>query len=427
MSHSQKPLSAFSGEQSDTPPEPGHTENSTTDNNKELPEGIFAGSSFSRPCEDYPESTISELAESAIEPLLCVQDGIVEPAFASVAGRGGMGARKPINNPDAAHAVAEACIGLPVVITGGGANTPMGSGAIFGRLTGVERDDDTISVTVYELYHQNGSARREEQARTLGSYQLSVPATRQDCTTAIKALSQWESGEIDFLNPAARQGHKLNVKQTDLFEELSPADRVDTPAYSTTLEVVSESFETYAVIPRGTLNERTIKVLSVVVSNPIGGYYQLGIDISSKPGSKPNTSVPSCYLSHSQGHPPSPNTAFTRDTSFPSTDLDVTPIDHPTDPTVVPPDEDILESPLPEPRMQTALEEISGIGEKTTRKIRKQAGERVTAESLAYTLNGNGKTHQESVGVIQQVIDRLPSSENIYEQLESYTPTGGSE
>lgn len=427
MSHSQKPLSAFSGRQSDTPPESDRTENSTTDTNRELPEGIFAEGSFSRPCEDYPESTISELAESAIEPLLCVQGGVVEPAFASVAGRGGMGARKPIDNPDAAHAVAEACIGLPVIITGGGTNTPMGSGAIFGRLTDVERADNTISVAVYELYHQNGNARREEQTRTLGSYQLSVPATRQDCADAIKALSQWEAGSIDFLNPAARQSHELSVTQTELFEDLSPADRVDTPAYSTTLEVVSEPFETYAVIPRGTLTERTVRVLSVVVSNPIGGYYQLGIDISSKSGSKPNTSIPSCYLSHSQGHPPSPNTAFTRDTSFPSTDLDVTPIDHPTDPTVVPPDEDVLQSPLPEPRMQTALEEIDGIGEKTTRKIRKQASERVTAESLAYALYGGGDTHQESVSEIRRVIDRLPGSEDIYGQLESYTQTGGDE
>ena len=427
MSHSQKPLSAFDGEQPDEPPESEPAENSPTSGGRGLPGSIFEKSSFSRPCEDYPESTIDELAESAIEPLLCVQDGVVEPAFASVVGRGGMGAQKPIDNPDAAHAVAEACIGFPVVITGGGTNTPMGSGAIFGRLTDVERDDDTISVTVYELYHQNGSARREEQARTLGSYRLSVPATRQDCADAVEALSQWESGEIDFLNPAARQSHELSVKQTELFEGLSPADRVDTPAYSTTLEVVSEPFETYAVIPRGTLNERTIKVLSVVVSNPIGGYYQLGIDMSSKPGSKPNTNVPSCYLSHSQGHPPSPNTAFTRDTSFASTDLDVTPIDHPTDPTVVPPDEDVLQSPLPEPRMQTALEEIDGIGEKTTRKIRKQAGERVSAESLAYSLYGDGDTHQDSVGAIQQAIDRLPGSEDIYGQLESYTPTGGHE
>lgn len=423
MSHSQKSLSAFDGEQPDAPSESEPAENSPTSDGGGLPGSIFEKSSFSRPCEDYPESTISELSESAIEPLLCVQDGIVEPAFASVAGRGGMGARKPIDNPDAAHAVAEACIGLPVVITGGGTNTPMGSGAIFGRLTDVERDGDTISVTVYELYHQNGSARREEQARTLGSYRLSVPATRQNCADAVEALSQWESGEIDFLNPAARQTHELSVKQTELFEELSPADRVDTPAYSTTLEVVSEPFETYAIIPRGTLSERTIKVLSVVVSNPIGGYYQLGIDISSKPG----TDVPSCYLSHSQGHPPSPNTAFTRDTSFPSTDLDVTPIGHPTDPTVVPPDEDVLQSPLPEPRMQTVLEEIDGIGEKTTRKIRKQAEERVTAESLAYALHGDGDTHQESVNAIQQVIDRLPRSEDIYGQLESYTPTGGDE
>lgn len=420
MSHSQKPLSAFDGERSDTPPESDHAENNTSDS-RELPESVFEESSFSRPSEDYPESTISELAESAIEPLLCVQDGVVEPAFASVAGCGGMGARKPIDNPDAAHAVAEACIGLPVVITGGGTNTPMGSGAIFGRLTDAERADDTISVTVYELYHQNGSARREEQARTLGSYRLSVPATRQDCADAVEALSQWESGEIEFLNPVARQTHELSVKQRALFEELSPADRVDTPAYSTALEVVSEPFETYTVIPRGTLNERTIKVLSVVVSNPRGGYYQLGIGISSKPG----TDVPSCYLSHSHGHPPSPNTAFTRDTSFRSTDLKVTTIDHPTDPTVVPPDEDVLQSPLPEPRMQTALEEIDGIGEKTTRKIRKQVGERVTAESLAYALYGDGDTHQESISEVQQVIDQLPGNEDIYSQLESYTPTGG--
>lgn len=193
MSHSQKSLSAFDGKQSDAPPESNHAENNTASSSREQPESIFAESLFSRPCEDYPESTISELAESAIEPLLCVQDGVIEPAFVSVAGCIGMGARKPIDNPDAVHAVAEACISLPVVLTGGGMNTPIGSGAIFGRLTDVERDDDTSSVTVYELYHQNGNTRREEQARILGSYRLSVPATRQDCAAAVKALSQLES------------------------------------------------------------------------------------------------------------------------------------------------------------------------------------------------------------------------------------------
>lgn len=421
MSHSQQSLADFDEPRPNRESEPGNGH--TSESRPEPDESVYEGTEFTVPISEYPKQAIDELKSASIEATLCIVGGTVTPTFATIAGLGGMGGRKPIEKPDAVHSVAADCVGLPVVITGGGMNTPMGSGAVFGRLTDIKYDGGTLQVTTCELYHQHGTARADEQTRTLGSYQLSVPATRTDCVDAVRALAPWEAGDLEYLNPIERNQHERSTRLIESFEALSPADRLDTPAYSTTLEVVSEPFETYAVIPRGTLGERPVEVLAVTVSNPRGGYYQLGIGTDGR--IRRGSDTPTCYISHSASTPPTPNTAFTRDKTFASADLDVTPIDHPPDPEVVPPDETVLNSPLPEPRMRTSLETIDGIGEKTARKIRRAADERVSADSLAYTLFGEGDTHQEAIRAIKTILNRLPKHEDIYQQLESYTPMIG--
>lgn len=376
---------------------------------------------FDPPDGGYPADQIGELAQGSIDTTLCVENGTVDPTFVTIAGEGGMGTKQSITSPDAVFTIASACLGKPVLITGGGMNTPMGSGAVFGRLTDVVEESDTVQVTVDELYHRNGTARTDSRSRTLGSYELSVPATERDCIKAIQALSLWETDEIDYLNPVKRHREQVACEQIDQFKALSPADKIDTPEYSTTLEVVSEPYETHAVIPRGTLNDRTVRVLSVSVSNPRGGYYQLGIGLGSQ--SRPGTEIPTCYISTSYKSPPTPNTAFTRESRFDSTEIEVTPIDHPPNPEVVEPNEEVMNSPLPEPRMRTPLDEIDGIGETTARKIRRKADEKVSAESVAHTLFGEGDTHQASQRGIRSVLESLPNSDRIFKQLESYTPT----
>jgi len=127
-------------------------------------------------------------------------------------------------------------------------------------------------------------------------------------------------------------------------------------------------------------------------------------------------------MSGSKQTPPTPNTAFTRDVRFGCSDIQITTIDHPPDPTVIEPDRAVLESPLPEPRLQTALDSLDGIGEKTSRKIRRLANERVTAETLAWALFGDGETHTGSQREIEKTLKSLPKHEQIYDQLQNYTP-----
>lgn len=411
---SQQQLTAFD-EQPDT------TEPSDDNPQPETPteaEIDTSGTAFSSP-DQFPRNQIETLASGTISLTLCVEQGTVSPDFETIAGNGGMGTAGPIGNPAAVADVATACIGLPVLLTGGGMNTPMGSGVVVGRLQEVSHEGDQISIELRELYRQQGVARQETRSARLGAYKLSVPASATDCQAAIDALSAWNAGDIGYLDPAERRQQELVADRVATFEDLSPADKLETPAYSSRLEVVSEPFETHAVIPRGTLSNRTIEVLSVIVNNPNGGYYQLGLETS--PTGR-NSSVPSCYLSSSSSTPPTPNTAFTRDEKFSSTELEVTPIDHPPDPEVVAPNKDILESPLPEPRLRTSMDDLDGIGEKTAMKLHRATDERVSAESIAYTMFGDGDIHTSTLREVEQILKSLPQTESIFDQLEGYVP-----
>jgi hypothetical protein len=369
MTHTQESLTAFNGTETDQPHSPEEA-GSDDETSNERVEVDTSSTDFSSP-EPYPVSDIESLSSGEITVNLCTSDGTVSPTFQTVAGSGGMGAGKSVDAPDTVASTLRACIGLPVLVTGGGMSTPMGSGAVLGRLLEVTQPrGDDVSVEMKELYQQQGTSRRETRSVRLGAYELSLPESAGDCRRAIRALVAWKRNEVDYLNPVKRQKHEVVTERLETFRGLSPADKVETPEYASRLEVVSEPFETYAVIPRGTLSNQTVKVVAVTVNNPNGGYYQLGIEQGTSAGR--TNEIPTCYLSTSTQSPPTPNTAFTRDAKFSSAELEVTPIEHPPDPEVIPPDEEILDSPLPEPRLRTAVDEIDGVGEKTAIKLHRE-------------------------------------------------------
>lgn len=414
MTHTQEPLTSFDtveSEQASSPDQPpSSSEGADVDT---------SGTEFSNP-ESFPGEDIGTLSSGEITVNLCTPDDTVSPTFQTVAGDGGMGASKSVDAPDAVADVLADCIGLPALVTGGGMNTPMGSGAVLGRLLNYSQSDGDIKVEVKELYRQQGRSRQQTRTMRIGAYEVSLPASAGDCRDAMAALIAWERDEVDYLNPRERQKDELVHERLETFQALSPADKVETPEYTTRLEVVSEPFKTHAVIPRGTLSDQTVEVLAVVVNNPNGGYYQLGI--KHQESTTRANEVPTCYLSTSSQSPPTPNTAFTRDAKFSSTDLEVTPIEHPPDPEVVPPDEDVLESPLPEPRLRTSVDDIDGVGEKTAMKLHRATDERVSADSLAYTIFGEGDVHTNSLREIKDILDSLPRKEQVYEQLKQFTP-----
>lgn len=418
MTHTQESLTAFEGAETDQPHSPEGAGSDDEPSNKRV-EVDTSATDFSNP-EPYPVSDIESLSSGGITLNLCTADGTVSPTFQTVAGSGGMGAGKSVDAPDTVASTLRACIGLPVLVTGGGMSTPMGSGAVLGRLLEITRSDSDVSVEVKELYQQQGTSRRETRSVRLGAYEVSLPESAGDCRRAIQALVAWERGDVDYLNPIERQKHEVVTERLETFRGLSPADKIETPEYASRLEVVSEPFETYAVIPRGTLSNRTVEVVAVTVNNPNGGYYQLGIEQGASTGRK--SEVPTCYLSTSTQSPPTPNTAFTRDAKFSSAELEVTPIEHPPDPEVVPPDQEVLNSPLPEPRLRTSVDEIDGVGEKTAMKLHRATDNRVSVESLAYTMFGDGDIHSASLREIEEILNSLPQKEQVYDRLEESTP-----
>lgn len=418
MSHSQEPLTAFDSTENHETNSPDSGDSSAEPASESV-EVDSSNTEFASP-DSYPDGDIESLSDGEITVNLCTPDGTVSPTFLTIAGSGGMGASKPVEYADAVAATVERCIGLPVLVTGGGMNTPMGSGAVLGRLLDVDRSENNISIELRELYQQRGVSHQETRTVRLGAYELSLPQSARDCQDATTALAAWENGEIEYVNPVERRKHEVVRERLETFEGLSPADKLETPEYATRLEVVSEPFETHAVIPRGTLSNRTVEVLAVAVNNPNGGYYQLGVE---QPSSGMRTKeIPTCYMSGSQQSPPTPNTAFTRDAKFSSTDLEVTSIDHPPDPEVIPPDQEVLESPLPEPRLRTSVDELDGVGEKTAMKLHRATDERVSAESLAYTMFGDGDIHSSSRRGVEKILKSLPQTDQIYDQLETYTP-----
>lgn len=413
MSDSQPALSEFDGKTARTKPEPADT--------TPEPISIPSHSQFESAEGQYPDTQIGALTDgSTISVSLCVPEGTVSVTFTHLAGAGGMGPTTEIDNHDEVTRLLDQLKGHPLLVTGGGMNTPMGCGFVLGRLTDSSAVGATVEVEYRELFRHAKRSRDTTETKRLGSYQVFVPKTDHDSQRAAKALTYWEAGELEHLNPEKRARQKAKEQHQEAFDSLSPGDKIETPEYATRLDVISEPYETHAVVPQGTLGEKVVKVTSVVVENPRGGFYQIGMNPNS---SSRYGSGPTCYMSRSNQTPPTPNTAFTRDATFSCEKIEITSIEHPPDPTSIEPDMEVLESPLPEPRLQTTLDDLDGVGEKTSRKIRRIANERVTVETLAWTIFGEGTVHTTSQREIGKALGSLPKHEQIYDQLENVAAT----
>lgn len=424
MPHQQESLGAFASTDSSTsdqsqteaettPPSPA----TTTPSSSNLAVWTDA---WTLP-DDYPARLLERVGEVTLTLPVCLPNGQTETAtVVSVAGDGHMGIpgshRPDIEIPS----LLRACRGLPVHLSGGGMSSPMGSQFSLGRLVDVERTGDNVRVTLDGQFHYRGRARDGTQARRLGAYELSVPQTRADAETLAQALFAYTTDSLEYLDPERRNTAATLKRQRAVVEQATPGDRVSTPAYASQLRVLSEPCETAAIVSKQSLPDKTIPVIAVTVSNPRGGFYQLGVARSD--ASPTQTQSRSYYCSHSQQSPPTPNTAFTRDTRFGAKDVTWEDGDLPTDTPVVEPDAEVRNSPLPEPRLRTSLTEVDGIGDGTLRKLSRLTDTHLSAESVAHTLYGSGTEHDRVAGELRTIINKLPQSAQIHDTLKGYCP-----
>lgn len=380
--------------------------------------------------DSYPNLSQNSVKESVFNLDLTTVEGTEHINLTLVAGKGGMGSRHVDNKRDKAKLLRR-FIGTPVVITGGGGLTTTGKIPYkIAMLTDLQLNDNGIKVNMRMLFDgkrvSNGAERPvdnkenlDQVSRKLGSWQISVPATAEDFMNFLTSLSDWINNKTEYLF-SERQKKKKSIQQArETFNSLSIADKVEIPVYSTKLTVVSEKYSTYAKKPKQSLKDKVIEVESIVVDNPNGGYYQLGIE---KKQSR-QKDHPTCYISGSCNGPPEPNTSFIYDTKFSSNSLTTVTIPNPTDPTIIPPNEEILESPLREPSMQTQPDELQYIGDSTSHELIRICGPRVTADKIAHTLFDDGDIYQDKREEIENLLDGLPHSEKIYTQLKKISQT----
>jgi len=373
-------------------------------------------SGFCKVPTHYPTEEIKELADQTNTKSLQTSDGPVTPTFATIAGDGHMGVSDGIENKEAVLSVLQKLTDLPVILSGGGMNTPMGSGAVYGRVKDTTECENAVQPHIEEVYRLRKTAKDKIRKPKLRSYTIEVPTSKSDCRQAITALSEWEQGKIDYLDPTKKRKASQIREQIHGFSRLKPGDKIDVPCYSTTLDVISKPFVTHAVIPRMNFKDKTREVIAITVSNPRGGYYQIGLSTSVSITSK---TALTCFMSSSDSSPPKPNTAFTRDNKFSVTEVNITTIPDPSYPDVVEPDKEVMESPLPEPRLQKSIDDLKGVGEKTVHKIFKITEKRSSAHTIAHSIFNEQNMHPNTLPQIRQVLDSLPNSKSIYDQLES--------
>lgn len=411
MSDSQPTLQTFSNSDEQDGPEtsPGCVDEETVQ--PENPE-------LTSPHE-YPESLIDQQADGTITVSMCLPNGEATAEFAVIGGSGGMGPGTPLENPKPTADIIQELIEAPCILSGGGMGAVGGSGFEIGQLVGVDADltpdsqgeDSTVRVTINQIFKPNGRTRDRNRKARLGAYELAVPVTKSDCEAAVDGLSAWTSDEVEHFFPSDREAAEESSRLESCFEDLNPGDTVEVPAYSTTLTVISEPFDTYVTIPKIDFGDKHYSVTSVTVDNPRGGFYQLGIRSRGDA-----TKAPMCYLSGSSSSPPAPNTSFRRDEKFSAQKVEMengTPGD--TTQTVGP-DEEVLNSPLPERCVRASLSDIDGVGEKTARSIRSELDHRVDAHKLAYSIHTDeGPYHAADV---HRALDGLAAKSKILTRLE---------
>lgn len=367
----------------------------------------------------YPESLINQQADGTITVPMCLPNGETTAEFTVIGGSGGMGPGSPLESPEETAEIIQKLVNAPCILSGGGMGAVGGSGFELGQLVGVDADlttdcqsdDGSVRVTINQLFKPNGRTRDRNRRARLGSYELAVPVTKSDCEAAVEGLSAWKNDEVDHFFPGDREAAEESNRLESRFEDLKPGDTVEVPAYSTTLTVISEPYETYVTIPKIDFGDKHYSVTSVTVDNPRGGFYQLGIRSRSDA-----TKAPMCYLSGSSSSAPSPNTSFRRDEKFSAQKVEMENGTRDETAKTVGPDEEVLNSPLPERCVRTSLSDIDGVGEKTARTIRSELDHRVDAHKLAYSLHTDeGPYHGADV---HRALNGLAAKSKILDKVE---------
>jgi hypothetical protein len=350
-------------------------------------------------------------------------DGKTEVSFCTVTSGVKMGAGNPVDNPEELYKLLSMLEHSPGNLTGGGMATPMGDGHVLVQLSGSRKEDNTLFVEHQKLWAAAKPTRYLDTTRSreikLNSYELRLPETAEDAKTVVSAVTAFHSGELQNIDPERHQLYETVKEYTDVAESLSPGDVIDTPEYATTLSVCSEPFETYTITNKvhGDVHK---PVVAVTVSNPRGGFYNFAVEQKSDI-SRRSPELHTCHLGRSKSSPPAPNTPFYAESSF---SIGTATISSGTkDVTVIEPDEEFIDSPLPHPRIQTPLTSIGGVGEKTVHKLIRSTStdHKLTAEIIAHDYFISNDHLDESLHTIIKELKSLPRSKEIFESLETHS------
>jgi hypothetical protein len=359
--------------------------------------------------EAFPGDGVDVDGRATLSVEVCLPDGDEETVrFARVAGEGGVG-RSELDAPEAAAATLTDAVGSPAVLTGGG--RVVGDQRYgFGSLESVTAEGDSIRVEIDEKHAINGRPKDDPRTPILGSWQVYLPATGAEAETIANAIRAYQTGETDHFRASQRRRANKRERLYERFRSLSPGDTVSTPAYATDLTVISHSYDVWAT-GVSTLRGSTDKqVHAVVVSNPRGGFYQLGIQQSCS-----DDELPTCYLSRSLKHVPTPNTEFSVEDRFTADDCAVEGGSPADDAPFAIPDRAADESPLPAKCRRESLRDFNGIGENTAREVFKTAGT-TCAHEIAYALYGEGDVDA-AAGAVAEAIKTSPKHNEVFNRL----------
>lgn len=359
--------------------------------------------------EAFPGDGIDVDGRATLSVEVCLPDGDEERVrFVRVAGKGGMGAAE-LDAPEEAAATLTDAVGSPIVLTGGG--RVVGDQRYgFGSLESVTAEGDSIRVEVDERHAINGRPEDDPRTPILGSWQVFLPSTVEEAETIATAIRAFRSSEMDHFRASERRRANKREQMYERFRSLTPGDTVSTPAYATDLTVISHVYDVWAT-GVSTLRGSTDKqVHAVVVSNPRGSIHQLGIQQSCA-----DDELPTCYLSRSLKHVPTPNTEFTVEDRFTADDCEVEEGSPADDAPLAIPDREVDESPLPPECRRESLRDFEGVGDNTAREVFKTAGT-TCAHEIAYALYGAGEVDA-APGAIAEAIKTSPNHSEVFDRL----------
>lgn len=297
--------------------------------------------------------------------------------------------------------------------------SPAGSQLVLGTVTDYTVSNTTTSLTVSRVVEANKHAfgSKTERSYNVNNAAIAIPIRAKDSQALKTVLNDRLNEKTDSIKPEVQQEWDDRRKAIQRFQSLSIGDTINTGFYSTPLTVLSECWTTAAIVSKMHGSNKEIAVYSRTVSNPRGGYYQIGVRTSpTNPESTTHSDRHQAYISQSNSTPPTPNTAFNVANRADAKEFrkgDTKSVDEPVEA-----DLSIEQTPLPEPRLRTQLTEIDGIGEKTSRKIFRLTDNRTSVESIAHTLYNDGDIHRQHIREIESIISSLPKNEAIFDRLQ---------